>query len=70
MRITNDRGKVQHAESAVIAGAGMHIFLYVEDADASFAQAIDAGAKELEAVKVHSEGDRRGGVIDPFGHIW
>ncbi|WP_439144839.1 VOC family protein [Virgibacillus profundi] len=53
-----------------LGGAAMHIFLYVEDADALFAQAIDAGAKELEAVKNHSEGDRRGGVIDPFGHIW
>src|SRR5690625_1984838 len=53
-----------------LGGAGMHIFLYVEDADALFAQAIDAGAKELETVKDHSEGDRRGGVIDPFGHIW
>ena len=53
-----------------LGGAAMHIFLYVEDADALFAQAIDAGAKELEAVKDYSDGDRRGGVIDPFGHIW
>lgn len=47
----------------------MHIFLYVEDVDSLFAQAINA-AKELEPVADHSEGDRRGGVTDPFGHIW
>ncbi|MFC5466166.1 VOC family protein [Lederbergia graminis] len=92
MRLTNDNGKVQHAEIKIgdspimivdefpeyplmrspqsLGGVGMHLFLYVDDVDALFAQAIDAGAKELEAVKNHSEGDRRGGVMDPFGHIW
>ncbi|MGN7382104.1 VOC family protein [Paenibacillus sp. SAFN-117] len=53
-----------------LGGAAMHIFLYVDDVDALFAQAIDAGAKELEPVENHVEGDRRGGVMDPFGHIW
>lgn len=53
-----------------LGGATMHIFLYVDDVDALFAQGIDAGAKELEPVENHVEGDRRGGVMDPFGHIW
>ena len=53
-----------------IEGSTMHIFLYVEDVDALVAQAIDAGAKELMPVENHPEGDRRGGVMDPFGHIW
>ncbi len=48
----------------------MHLFLYVEDVDALFAQAIDAGAKELMPVENQSDGDRRGGVTDPYGHIW
>jgi PhnB protein len=90
--LTDDNGKVQHAEIKIgnspimiadefpehsimrspqsLGGAAMHIFLYVEDADALFEQAIDAGAKELEPVADHSEGDRRGGVTDPFGHTW
>ncbi|GGB49798.1 VOC family protein [Virgibacillus dakarensis] len=92
MRLTDDSGKVRHAEIKIgdspimivdefpeypimqspqsLGGATMHIFLYVEDVDAIFAQAIDAGAKELEPVEEHSEGDRRGGIMDPFGHIW
>lgn len=53
-----------------LGGTTMHIFLYVEDADALVAQAIEAGAKELMPVEDHPEGDRRGGVTDPFGHIW
>ncbi|PWA07067.1 glyoxalase [Pueribacillus theae] len=53
-----------------IGGTTMHIFVYVEDVDTLFARAIDAGAKELEPVEDHVEGDRRGGIIDPFGHIW
>ena len=92
MRVTDDSGKVRHAEIKIedspimivdefpeysvmkspesLGGTTMHIFLYVEDVDALFAQAIDAGAKELMPVEDHSEGDRRGGVTDPFGHIW
>ncbi len=50
-----------------LGGAAMHIFLYVEDVDAFFEQALHAGARELEAVEDHSDGDRRGGVIDLFG---
>lgn len=49
----------------------VHIFLYVEDVDAVFERAIGAGATELIPVEDHPiEGDRRGGVTDPFGHVW
>lgn len=52
-------------------GSPVHIFLYVEDADALFDQAIAAGATEFEPVEYHElDGDRRGGITDPFGHIW
>ncbi|MDN4526374.1 VOC family protein [Fictibacillus fluitans] len=92
MRISDESGKVRHAEIEIgdspimivdefpeyqmmkspeaLGGTAMHIYLYVEDADALFSQAIDAGAKELMRVENHSDGDRRGGVTDPFGHIW
>ena len=48
----------------------MHIYLYVEDADALFAQAIEAGARQLLPMKDQFYGDRSGGVTDPFGHVW
>lgn len=43
---------------------------YVPDVDATFQRAIDAGAREVEAVQTFVTGDRFGTVIDPFGHRW
>jgi PhnB protein len=51
-------------------GSAVHIYLYVEDVDAVFNQAIAAGAKELVPVKDQFYGDRSGGVTDPYGHVW
>lgn len=51
-------------------GTPVHIYLYVEDVDAVFKQAIDAGATELLPVQDQFYGDRSGGVTDPYGHIW
>ncbi len=48
----------------------VHMFLYVEDADAVFDRAIAAGATELMPVEDSNDGDRRGGVTDPYGHVW
>jgi PhnB protein len=53
-----------------LGGSPVHIFLYVDDADAVFDRAISAGATELMPVEDSSDGDRRGGVTDPFGHVW
>jgi PhnB protein len=35
-----------------------------------FTRAIEEGATEVMPVEVHDDGDRRGGVRDPFGIIW
>ena len=44
--------------------------LYVEDADAVFAQAIKAGAKAVTDVTHLAFGDRVGRVRDPQGNVW
>jgi PhnB protein len=46
------------------------ITLYVEDADALHARALEAGAKEINPIADHIHGDRAGSVRDPFGHRW
>ncbi len=51
-------------------GSPIHMFLYVEDVDAVFERAIAAGATELMPVEDSEDGDRRGGITDPFGHVW
>jgi PhnB protein len=46
------------------------LMIYVEDADAVFAKAMAAGAKEFRPMATQFYGDRSGTVIDPFGHYW
>jgi PhnB protein len=51
-------------------GSPISLMLYVEDVDAWFARAVEAGAKVLRPVTDHDHGDRMGGVEDPFGYRW
>lgn len=46
--------------------------LYVEDVDAIFAQALNAGATVTVDMEVKDQfyGDRTGSLTDPFGHKW
>jgi PhnB protein len=55
---------------ATLGGSPVGIALYVDDVDAVFRRALDAGAKEVEAVKDQFYGDRSGTLTDPFGHKW
>jgi uncharacterized glyoxalase superfamily protein PhnB len=53
-----------------IGGTGSSIFLYVDDADATFNKAVSAGAKSLMPLMDAFWGDRFGSIEDPFGHVW
>jgi uncharacterized glyoxalase superfamily protein PhnB len=53
-----------------LKGSPVTLHLYVPDVDATYAQAIAAGATERMAVTDMFWGDRYGQVTDPFGHIW
>ena len=53
-----------------LGGTPVHFYVYVEDSDAVFKRAIDAGAHEMEPVTDKPWGDRLGSLTDPFGHIW
>jgi PhnB protein len=46
------------------------LYVYVEDVDATFDRAVQAGAKVLRPVQNHFYGDRSGQFEDPFGHRW
>jgi PhnB protein len=46
------------------------LYLYVEDADALYHRALQAGATSLHAPADQPYGDRNGGVLDPFGNEW
>jgi uncharacterized glyoxalase superfamily protein PhnB len=76
-------GTVQHAEvrigdSVVMMGEPqgevqprpVNLYLYVEDVDAVYLRAIQAGAKSIGEPKDQFYGDRSGGVEDPSGNTW
>lgn len=55
------------------AGSGtprMSLFLYVEDADTIFHNAVKAGGKVDMPLENQFWGDRYGKLTDPFGHQW
>jgi uncharacterized glyoxalase superfamily protein PhnB len=80
---TRPDGTIMHAQvrigdSRVMMGEPMgeftamptSLYLYVEDADAVYAQALQAGGTSIMAPADQFYGDRHGGVRDPSGNIW
>jgi uncharacterized glyoxalase superfamily protein PhnB len=53
-----------------LKGSPVTIHLYVENADAFFKQAVDAGATVKMPLADMFWGDRYGVLEDPFGHHW
>ncbi|MBF6169360.1 VOC family protein [Streptomyces gardneri] len=53
-----------------VGGTPVNLYVYVEDADAAFAAALAAGAKELTPMTTQFYGDRSGSFEDPWGHRW
>jgi PhnB protein len=55
---------------ATLGGSTVRMVLTVADPDATFGQAIAAGAAEVYAVADQPYGWRLGRLTDPFGHHW
>jgi uncharacterized glyoxalase superfamily protein PhnB len=53
-----------------LEGSPVTLHLYVEDADAWFARAVDAGCTVEMPLADMFWGDRYGQLVDPFGHSW
>lgn len=53
-----------------LGGSPVSIFLYLADVDATFKQAVAAGAKVDAPLANMFWGDRYGKLADPFGHSW
>ena len=83
LRLAGPDGKVGHAEIRVGDSMLMvseargewkakpaSFYLYVEDVDAVYRRALDAGGTSLGEVKDQFYGDRSGGVLDPCGNMW
>ncbi len=53
-----------------VGGTPIVMSVYVEDVDAVFERAVQAGATTLRPVEDQFYGDRSGTIEDPFGHRW
>ena len=63
-----EQGAARNPEA--LGGSSVALHVYVEDVDAQYAQAVNAGAKAVKPVEDQFYGDRTGTLEDPFGHIW
>jgi uncharacterized glyoxalase superfamily protein PhnB len=76
--VPDDRPAVVRIGDSVIMISGMgpraavsaFLYVYVDDADASYRRALQAGARSLEPPTDMPYGDRRAMVEDPWGNVW
>jgi PhnB protein len=59
-----------HRSPKSIGGTPVSLVLYLDDVDAVFKRAVDAGARSVRPVENQFYGDRMGTLEDPFGHMW
>jgi PhnB protein len=82
-RVYNNDGTIGHAEvqigdskillfdaKPILREIPAFVFLYVDNGDILYEQALKAGAVSITKMTTHSWGDRVGRVQDPFGNIW
>ncbi|MFI9255693.1 VOC family protein [Streptomyces sp. NPDC053069] len=83
-RMVGPGGRIEHAEVRIGDAVVMmfdrhspdwphtpaHLRLFVEDADAVYRQAVEAGATPVTEVTHLAFGDRVGRVRDPLGNLW
>lgn len=53
-----------------LGGSPIALTIYVEDADAVAARAVEAGSKLIYPIQDQFYGERQGRIEDPFGHQW
>jgi uncharacterized glyoxalase superfamily protein PhnB len=60
----------EHGSTGPNGSSPVTIHLYVDDTDATFNTAVEAGAKAAMPPADRFWGDRYAKVVDPFGHHW
>lgn len=68
--LSDGHPEMGYRDPKAIGGSPVGLMIYVEDVDAIFKQAIEAGGTEMKPVQDQFYGDRSGTLTDPFGHIW
>lgn len=68
--LSDERPDMGARSPQTVGGTPIGLHLYVDNVDATFKKAIDAGAKEDRPVKNEFYGDRTGSLTDPYGFRW
>jgi PhnB protein len=68
--LADEHSEIDHLGPKSRGGATTSFMIYLENVDAAFRRAVDAGATELRPVQDQFYGDRSGTLADPFGHVW
>jgi len=68
--LADEHPEMGHKSPSTLGDSPVQLLVYVPDVDAAFEQAIKAGAKVKRPVADQFYGDRMGGLMDPFGHLW
>ena len=67
MRMPRPDGTIMHGEFRPMPGS---LYLYVDDTDATYQRALQAGASSMMEPADQFWGDRHAGVVDPVGNHW
>ncbi|MCG8456846.1 MAG: VOC family protein [Holophagales bacterium] len=65
-----DRDPLGLSARGALAGSSQGIYLVVDDAEAAYAQAVDAGAEVVMELTRTDYGSEDFSVRDPEGHLW
>jgi uncharacterized glyoxalase superfamily protein PhnB len=68
--LTDENPAWEMKSPETLGGSPASLHIYVEDADALFNQAVQAGCTPLAPIEDAFWGDRYGKVKDPFGYQW
>lgn len=70
LMLTSENPEWEQKSAETIGGSPVSMHVYVEDCDAVFKQATDAGCQVVAPLMDAFWGDRYGKVADPFGLQW
>jgi PhnB protein len=70
LMLADSSPEMGHRDPKIFGGSPVSLMIYVEDADATVASAVAAGAKVTRPLENQFWGDRMGDVTDPYGHRW
>jgi PhnB protein len=70
MMLNDEMPEMGSKSPEAFGGSPVSFYVYVEDVDAAWKRAVDAGAKPTMPLADMFWGDRVGCLEDPFGHRW